>query len=291
MRGEWKLDSSTKLTGVFGFPVGHSLSPVMHNAAFQQCQLNFAYAAFPISPERLEEAVRGISALSFRGVNVTIPHKVAVMDFLDEIDEEALEIGAVNTIVNANGKLIGYNTDGQGFIQSLLEEVDQPLAGLSVTILGAGGAARAVSVSLARSGVKSIRIANRSLGKAEELARHLSARVIASACTLDALIEQGLADTNLLINTTSVGMYPHVGEMPIPEKILHAGLIVSDLIYNPLKTKLLQTASEIGATVHTGLGMFVHQGALAFQLWTGRQAPIPLMKDIVLHQLTDNLRR
>jgi shikimate dehydrogenase len=285
------LDSSTKLTGVFGYPIGHSLSPAMHNTAFRQCQLNFMYAAFQVKPEKLKEAVRGISALSFRGVNVTIPHKVAIMDFLDEINEEALEIGAVNTIVNEDGKLVGYNTDGQGFIQSLLEEMNRPLQGLSVTILGAGGAARAVAVSLARSGVSNIRIANRSLGKAEILAGHLSSRVSVSACTLDALTEQGLAKTDLLINTTSVGMYPHVDEMPIPEKLLHDRLIVSDLIYNPLETKLLRTASSIGAQVHTGLGMFVHQGALAFQLWTGRQAPIPVMKDIVLHQLTDQVRR
>lgn len=278
------ITSKTKMVGLFGHPVGHSQSPIMHNAAFREKQLNYAYAAFDISGENLGEAVAGIRGLGLRGVNVTIPHKVTIMPLLDEIDPLAKSIGAVNTIVNENGKLVGYNTDGSGYVRSLVEETGIDLSNQIVTMLGAGGAARAVAFTLAEQGVKEIRIINRSREKAQRLAEGLSSRVPAFAIE-QADAKQAIADATLLINTTSIGMYPNVDEMPINAEFLHTGLVVSDLIYNPLETKLLAKARELGNKTHSGVGMFVNQGALAFELWTGEAAPTELMAETVLRQL------
>jgi shikimate dehydrogenase len=278
------ISSKTKLVGLLGHPVHHSQSPIMHNTAFARKQLDYAYVAFDVEPEQLDEAVAGIRALGLRGVNVTIPHKVAIMPMLDEIDPLAKRIGAVNTVVNDNGRLIGYNTDGTGYVRSLIEETGLDLRERVVTLLGAGGAARAVAFTLAEQGVKEIRIINRSRERAALLAEHLGAIVPTSVVDPDQA-SRVIADASLLINTTSIGMYPHVDEMPVPVEWLHPGLIVSDLIYNPLETKLLRQAKQIGAKTHSGVGMFVNQGALAFELWTGEQAPSEVMREIVLQQL------
>ncbi|RKD23964.1 shikimate dehydrogenase [Ammoniphilus oxalaticus] len=277
------MNNQTVLTGLFGNPVSQSMSPNMHNAAFQQLGLNFAYMAFAVEHAQLGAAVEAIRALSIRGVNVTIPHKVAVMKFLDEIDAEALDIGAVNTIVNDGGKLIGYNTDGRGYVHSLLEETRVTLSDKRILLVGAGGAARAVGVSLAREGVKQITIANRSIERAVELADDLSRHVQSEPVGLGDV--QDLRQVDIVINTSSVGMYPNMGETPLPTDLLHADLLVSDLIYNPLYTELLNQARGIGAKVHNGLGMFVHQGALAFELWTENEAPLELMRKTVEQQL------
>ncbi len=279
------MNNQTVMTGLFGNPVAQSMSPAMQNAAFQKLGLNFAYAAFPIANENLQDAVKGIKALGFRGVNVTIPHKVEIMAYLDEIDEEAKEIGAVNTIVNDGGKLIGYNTDGAGYVRSLLQETGIRLDGKRALLVGAGGAARAVSISLARHGVKEITIANRSVDKAKKLAENAERYTEVKAIDLGSLSSSSLADTDLLINTTSVGMYPQVDDLPIPSEFLHSGLLVSDLIYNPMQTRLLKEAALAGASTHEGLGMFIHQGALAFKLWTGVEAPIDVMTNVVLEKL------
>ncbi|HJV44385.1 MAG TPA: shikimate dehydrogenase [Bacillota bacterium] len=282
------MDSKTVLTGIFGYPVGHSMSPLMHNAAFQALGLNYRYGAFSIPGHSLKSAVEGIRALGFRGVNVTIPHKVEVMEYLDEIDDEALQIGAVNTIVNENGKLIGYNTDGQGYVCSLLQEWETPLSGKKVVILGAGGAARAVAVSLARHGVKEMVIANRSVEKAQGLAEHVQNLVKASAISMEDLNRGKKLEVDLLINTTSVGMYPNIHNVPISLDLIHDGLMISDLIYNPLNTELLIKGKEVGAKTMNGLGMFIHQGSLAFELWTGMKPPVDLMKETVLKQLKNS---
>ncbi|WP_134700102.1 shikimate dehydrogenase [Ammoniphilus sp. YIM 78166] len=279
------MNNQTVMTGLFGNPVAQSMSPAMQNAAFQKLGLNFAYAAFPVANENLQDAVNGIKALGFRGVNVTIPHKVEIMAYLDEIDEEAKDIGAVNTIVNDGGKLIGYNTDGAGYVRSLLQETSFRLEGKRVLVIGAGGAARAVSISLARHGVKQIMIANRSVDKAKMLADRAARYTEAKAIDLDNLDSNTLSNTDLLINTTSVGMYPQVDDLPIPREYLHSGLLVSDLIYNPMKTRILKEAAQAGASTHEGLGMFIHQGALAFKLWTGNEAPIDVMRNVVLEKL------
>ncbi len=278
------ITSKTMIVGLFGHPVHHSQSPLMHNTAFAEIGCDFAYAAFDVPPERLEDAVAGIRALGLRGVNVTIPHKVAILPFLDEIDPLAQRIGAVNTVVNEDGRLIGYNTDGMGYVRSLVEETGIDLTKQVVTMLGAGGAARAVACTLAEKGVKAIRIINRSREKAERLAEQLHPLVEARALEPHEFAA-AVADATLLINTTSIGMYPHVDEMPIPGEWLHDKLVVSDLIYNPLETKLLRHARETGAVTHSGVGMFVNQGALAFELWTNREAPARLMRETVLRQL------
>ncbi|MGN7468557.1 shikimate dehydrogenase [Brevibacillus sp. SAFN-007a] len=279
------ITSKTQLVGLFGHPVSHSQSPMMHNAAFKEAGLGFAYAAFDVEPEVLEDAVAGIRALGLRGINVTIPHKVAIMPMLDEIDPLAKRIGAVNTVVCQEGRLIGYNTDGMGYVRSLVEETGIVLDKQIVTMMGAGGAARAVAFTLAEQGVKEIRIINRSRERAAVLAEHVGALVPTK------IVEQGegkdaIADSSLLINTTSIGMLPNVQDTPVPADWLHSGLIVSDLIYNPLETRLLREAQAVGATVHSGVGMFVNQGALAFELWTGTEAPTDIMREVVLQQLT-----
>lgn len=278
------MDNQTILTGLFGNPVAQSMSPNMHNAAFRKLGLNYAYMAFAVNHSQLRHAVEAIRALSIRGVNVTIPHKVAVMEFLDEIDTEALNIGAVNTIVNENGKLIGYNTDGKGFVRSLVEETKVSLVGKRILILGAGGAARAVGVSLAIEGVKEIIIANRSLDKANELSNHLS-RLAPSSIPMFLSECEDLKQVDIVINTTSVGMFPNINDTPISKEFLNSNLLISDLIYNPYETKLLSEGKEVGAKVHNGLGMFVHQGALAFELWTGHPAPLHLMRSTVEQSL------
>jgi len=279
------MNSKTIMTGVFGYPIEQSLSPIMHNQAFRALGLNFSYAAFAVAPDQLQQAVNGIRALGFAGVNVTIPHKVTIIPFLDEIDQEAEEIGAVNTIVNDGGKLIGYNTDGAGYVESLLEEWKVPLSGKRVMILGAGGAAKGVAVSLAKRGVESIFVANRSVDKAESLAKQLSQYTKSGSLSSDHLKAKDFEGIDLIINTTSVGMYPYEDNIPIDPSLLHPGLMVSDLIYNPIETKLLLEAKKIGACTHGGVGMFIHQGALAQQKWTGKQPPISLMMETVLDQL------
>lgn len=278
------ITSKTQLVGLFGHPVSHSQSPMMHNAAFSEKDLGFAYAAFDVDPDNLEDAVAGIRALGLKGINVTIPHKVAIMPMLDEIDPLAKRIGAVNTVVIENGRLIGYNTDGMGYVRSLVEETGIVLDQQIVTMVGAGGAARAVAFTLAEKGVKEIRIINRSRERAAILAEHVGTIVPTR------IVEQGegkdaIADSSLLINTTSIGMLPNVQEMPVPSEWLHNQLTVSDLIYNPLETRLLSEARAIGAAVHSGVGMFVNQGALAFELWTGQNAPTEIMREVVLQQL------
>jgi shikimate dehydrogenase len=279
------ITSKTQLVGLFGHPVSHSQSPLMHNAAFMETGLPFAYAAFDVAPHNLEEAVAGIRALGLKGVNVTIPHKVAIMPMLDEIDPLAKKIGAVNTVVNVDGRLIGYNTDGMGYVRSLVEETGIVLDKQIVTMLGAGGAARAVAFTLAEKGVKEIRIINRSRERAALLAEHVGT-IVPTKVVEQAEGKDVIADSSLLINTTSIGMHPNVSEMPVPTEWLHKHLTVSDLIYNPLETRLLKEARAIGAQVHSGVGMFVNQGALAFELWTGQNAPGEIMRKVVLEQLT-----
>ncbi|GAX89229.1 shikimate dehydrogenase [Effusibacillus lacus] len=268
------------LTGLFGHPVGHSRSPQMHNAAFAALGLPYVYVAFDVHPDRLRTAAESIRALGIRGVNVTIPHKVEVMKYLDRIAPEADMIGAVNTIVNENGVLVGHNTDGSGYVRSLLEETKLNLADAKVLVLGAGGAARAVVSALAMKGAGDILIVNRTREKGDELARRISSLCKAHSVTYDDLPEL-MQDVRLVVNTTSVGMYPQIEECPLDTSLLHEGLVVSDLIYNPLETRLLREARLRGAIPHGGLGMFVYQGAEAFTLWTSVEAPVAIMRKAI----------
>jgi len=277
------MNSDTVMYGVFGDPVRHSKSPVMLNRAFRETGINAAYAAFHVTPDRLGEAVKGIRALGFGGVNVTIPHKQAVMEWLDEIDEDARAIGAVNTIVVRDGKLIGYNTDGIGYVRSLAEETGFRPSGKRVLLIGAGGAARGVAFALAKERPAAIHIANRTKERALDLAAYIGRFTECSGHSLAELDDIPAAD--LIVNTTSAGMHPNVDEMPVDEgwmtRHVGAGTTVSDLIYNPLTTRFLKAAAARGARTHSGLGMFVYQGAYAFEYWTGRPAPTAAMREEV----------
>ncbi|MBW5444969.1 shikimate dehydrogenase [Cohnella sp. CFH 77786] len=281
------MDSNTVMYGVIGDPIGHSKSPLMQNRAFRETGVNGTYAAFRVKPERLGEAVAGMRALGFRGLNVTIPHKVDVMAYLDAIDEGAMAIGAVNTIVNENGRLVGYNTDGIGYVRSLKEEAEPELAGKKIVVLGAGGAARGILWALNRERPASLLVANRTWDKAKALADHLGegSGSIAKAIRWEELREACL-EADVVVNTTSVGMAPNVSETPVDPAWLKPGAVASDLIYNPLTTAFLQQAQERGCRIHGGLGMFVYQGAYAFEYWTGQPAPAAAMREEVLASFT-----
>lgn len=278
------MNSQTKLYGVFGNPISHSKSPLMLNHAFQETGINASYAAFHIQPGTLKDAIQGIRALQFRGVNVTIPYKVEVMAYLDEIDEGARVIGAVNTIVNENGRLIGYNTDGIGYVRSLCEETGLSLQGKKVLLLGAGGAGRGIAYALAKAGAELVWVSNRTASKADELVSYISGLTDAKSIAPEAIA--GIIDkVDLVVNNTSLGMHPNINEIPLNPDLLHNKLVVSDIIYTPMETLFLKEAKARGAITHGGLGMFIYQGAYAFEYWTGQDAPIPAMRQIVLNSL------
>ncbi|GIP39550.1 shikimate dehydrogenase (NADP(+)) [Paenibacillus sp. J31TS4] len=274
------IDTATTLYGVFGHPVAHSKSPLMLNRAFREAGINAAYAAFHVLPGMLEDAVRGIRALGFRGVNVTVPHKVEVMRYLDAVDPEAERIGAVNTIVNEQGRLTGYNTDGIGYVRSLKEETGFSPAGRRIVLVGAGGAARGIAFALAKEGPARLVLANRTAAKAESLAEDLSGLCASAGVSLDQAADE-LAQADLIVNTTLVGMHPHPDELPVDPSLLRAGQLVSDIVYTPRETALLKEARARGAAVHGGLGMFIYQGAYAFEYWTGTAAPVEAMRQAV----------
>ncbi|WP_273545583.1 shikimate dehydrogenase [Paenibacillus caui] len=276
-----KHDDGPLLLGVMGDPIKQSKSPVLHEAAMRELGLAGSYVPLHIRPEQLEAAVKGIKALGFRGVNITVPHKVNVMEFLDAVDEDARAIGAVNTIVNDNGFLKGFNTDGIGYIRSLKEEAAGDLSGSTVLVLGCGGAARGIIWALLKENPDEVIVANRTKENAERLAREWQSFGRLTACGFEE-IKDYTARADIIINTTSVGMYPNLNETPIDVGLIPEGIVVSDLIYNPLKTLLLQEAVSKGCRIHGGLGMFVYQGAFAFEYWTGRPAPIPVMRKAVL---------
>jgi len=276
------IDGQTRLVGVLGWPVEHTFSPAMHNAAFAALGLDWIYLPLPVPPERLESALPGLAALGFRGANVTVPHKQAVSRYVDDLSEGALAIGAVNTIVvREDGRTVGYNTDWRGFLASL-EETGFDSAGRRALVLGAGGAARAVVYGLARIGAQVV-ILNRTLARAKALLEHLAPAVPSSALAVRSLDASALAEeaarADLLVQTTPVGMWPHEGESLWPDSLpWPSHLVACDLVYRPRETELLRRARQAGAGVVDGLGMLVHQGGLALQLWTGQAAPLHVMR-------------
>ena len=267
------VDSRTQLYCVMGDPVVHSLSPGMHNAAFRKTGVNGIYVAFHVTD--LPASIAGIRALNIRGCSVTIPHKVAVMDLLDHVDPEAQRIGAVNTIVNEDGRLSGFNSDSPGAMAALLEKT--PVACRHVAVIGAGGAARALAHGVKANGGR-LTIVNRSDDKGRRLAGELNA----DFCPLADFSGVGI---DILVNTTPVGMSPHIDHMPVTHACLRPGMTVMDIVYTPLETLLLHAARKSGCTVVDGVAMFVHQGAFQFERWTGKKAPVQLMKKTVLTAL------
>jgi shikimate dehydrogenase len=268
-----QTDASTALYCVIGHPVLHSLGPAMHNRAFAAIDFNGAYVAFDVLD--IGSALMGLRALGIKGASITIPHKVAVMGGLDEIDETARAIGAVNTIVNRNGRLWGFNSDCPGAVAALKEKTE--VDGKRAALIGAGGAARAVGFGLVQAGAR-VTIFNRTMASAETLARELKVDFKA----VDAFDS---ARFDILINATPLGMQPNPQAMPVAAERLAPHLVVMDIVYNPLETRLLAAARARGCQTQDGVAMFVHQGAIQFELWTGRPAPLNLMRATVIEQL------
>jgi len=280
------ITGKTSLVGIIGDPVEHSLSPPMHNAAFRHLQMDYVYVPFHVRKENLAIAVVGAKALGMKGLNVTIPHKREVINYLDELDTAAELIGAVNTVKFDEKISKGYNTDGLGAVKAI-EEV-RSVKDKKIVILGAGGAARAICFQLLLNGAKNVLIANRTLENAcqlkEDLLRNFRAEV--SCIKLDKKLGEELKDADVLINTTPVGMHPHEHQKPIvSEEMIHQGLLVNDIVYNPLKTGLLTEAERAGAMIINGVKMLIYQGAIAFRIWTGINAPLDVFEKALMSEL------
>ena len=282
---------SSKRVGIIGYPIRHSISPIFQQAAFDYCSVDATYQAWEVAPDLLSDFIRGLRSPDTLGINVTVPHKEAVMSHLDHIDDWARTAGAVNTIVNEGAVLTGHNTDGSGFLRALEEHGHFSPEGRSVLILGAGGSAKGVALALARRGVASITIANRTLHRAQRLAelieKHGSFDSAHGRLRVEAipLVESGVtlaraaAGSDLLINCTTLGMKhgPSENDSPLPAKYIPSPALVYDLVYNPPETPLLREAARAGAATLGGLPMLVYQGAASFELWTGRKAPVEVM--------------
>jgi shikimate dehydrogenase len=272
-----------KIVGIIGYPLGHSVSPAMHNAAYRELGLDFEYIPFEVQPEDLPEALGGFRALHMAGFNVTIPHKERIVPLLDEVTKLARIIGAVNTVENQDGRLVGYNTDGPGFITALAEEAAFEPKGKEIVVLGAGGASRAVSIMLAEVGAKRVTVTDVDEYKGAELGEYL-ATLSKTRATFEKInstsLKELIAGADLLVNATPIGMHPNINESPLPEKVkLNKKTVVYDLVYNPAETKLIKTAQAAGCRAVSGLGMLVQQGALAFTVLTGEEAPLETMWD------------
>ena len=281
-----KINGKTKVCAIIGDPVGHSLSPVMHNAAFKELGLNIVYVAFPVKTNMLEDAILGARSLGLLGLNVTMPHKHAVIQYLNETDATAKAMGVVNTILNERGKLFGYNTDGKGAMIALQENRVDPE---EKKILLLGGAAKAIAFQAAQE-TDELGILNRTENKAKQLAELINktfgTKVTGRTLSAEVLKEE-LETTDILVNATSVGMSPDVNASPVPADLLHSGLCVMDIVYNPLETKLLKDAKIVGAKVVSGLEMLLYQGAVAFEIWTNCPAPVDVMKKAALSKLAE----
>lgn len=269
------MDARTALYGIFGDPVEHSLSPLIHNTLFAEQDLNAVYLAFRVEGQRLGLALEAMRSMGMRGANVTVPHKEEVVRYLDEIPEDVDRcIGAINTIVNRDGRLYGYNTDGAGFLQSLREDLGFDPASRAVLLAGAGGSARAVAAALAAAGAARILIVNRTLDRARGLAEYLSGYFPESDLEAVASTEEIAGEKlDLVVNATSLGMKPS-DPRPVDLAVLKGKFKVYDLVYAPPVTPLLRQAGDLGLTHCNGIGMLASQAALAFGLWTGRQAGV-----------------
>ena len=280
------VGTRTAVYGVVGDPVEHSLSPALHNAAFQAAGLDCVYVAFRVSPAQIGEAVAGARALGLRGLSVTIPHKSSILAHLDEVDELARWVGSVNTVVNRGGRLIGYTSDGHGALEAF-RAAGETTAGRKVVVLGTGGAARAIAFAICRDATPaSLELLGIEDAQRDALVADLSARTGARVAggRLDRL-ESVLRNADVLIQTTPVGMHPARDGTLVPAELLRADLVVFDAVYNPLCTRLLAEAARAGSRTIPGLGMFVHQAAVQFRLWTGVEPPLDVMERVVRSRL------
>ena len=286
MRSLNEINHNTKIIGVIGHPIKHSLSPMMHNYAFNKLDLDFVYLPFDIAAANLKDALKGMVALGVKGFNVTIPHKERIVDFLDELSDSAKIVNAVNTVVNENGKLHGFNTDVDGILKTL-EDYKDEINGNMVTVIGAGGAARSVIYTLINNfNVEKINIVNRTVEKAESLKDYFTSKMLFEKIKTYELAPPDVinvfAESKLIINASSIGMSPEEDDSPTSiVESFNSNQIVFDLVYNPRKTKFLALAESQGATILNGLKMFVEQGAKAFELWTNEKMPTEKISEIL----------
>jgi len=275
--------------GVIGDPIGHTLSPTIHNAAFNHLGLDFVFLAFHVKAVDLENAMRGMRGLGIHGLNVTMPHKSAVIGCLDEVDFTVRFLDSANTILNRDGKLSGFSTDGVGALKALLENGVE-LSRKKVLLLGAGGAAKAIAFALVQE-VGELAILNRSAEKAEELAEtlgHMFSQKVVGGALSSAAIKKNLRDSDVLVNATSAGMKPNLSQSLVAPEWLRSDLAVMDIIYNPVETKLAKDAKAAGAKVISGVEMLIYQGAESFEIWTGKSAPIEVMRKAALNKLSSS---
>jgi shikimate dehydrogenase len=279
------ISGKTKLYGIFGYPVEHTFSPGMHNAAFHKLHLDACYIPFSVSPENLGEATKALIPLGLCGVNITIPHKGKIITYLDELSEDARLIGAVNTIEIKDGKLIGHNTDGRGFLRSLRDNTGFNPRGKQIFIIGSGGAARAVGFSLALAGTKKIMFTDLDPVKAVALVTDITEKTgrLVEYVKHES-VAQSAAKAHCIINATPLGL-KRVDPLPIPRENIQKKHLICDLVYNPAETKFLQAARANGAKILPGIGMLLYQGVIAFEIWTGQKAPITIMRNALARQI------
>jgi len=284
------INTKTELLGLLGKPLEHSFSPKMHNKTYEENSMNYLYLPLEIEEENIEDVLKGIKHMKFIGFNVTIPYKIKIMKFLDEIDTLAKKIGSVNTVKITNGKLIGFNTDGSGFVKSLQIDSKIDVNKNKFLLLGAGGASRSIAMTLADKGAEQIFIANRTVKKAEELSEEINKKVRRCCSYVDINNVESMKKTtktvDIIINTTSLGMYPKIEGCPLDIDLLLKNHLVTDIVYNPVKTKLLREAENKGCRIQSGVGMLINQAAEAFEIWTEKKAPIKDMKEVINNLMT-----
>ena len=277
------ITGHTKTLCIIGYPVGHSMSPIMHNAQINELGLDYVYLAFEVPPDNLEKAVQGFRALDIKGINVTIPHKEAIINYLDEIEPISEKMGAINTIKNDEGYLKAKNTDAAGAKKSLID-AGFTIEGKNIVFIGSGGAARSIAYILSENAKKIVLtdiVEERAVSVAREITKNMAANVEGKLAS-DKVLADEIKHADLLINATPIGMHPKEGDSPISKDLLHQDLFVFDVIYNPTETQLMKEAAEIGCKTLSGLDMLINQGVIAFEWWTGKTPNSKLMKDKII---------
>jgi shikimate dehydrogenase len=272
----------TKLISLLGYPLKHTFAPQMFNETFKKLNMDYFYFPIEVENDKLEAVVNGIRCMNYAGFNVTKPNKVKILDYLDELDELAEKVGSVNVVAIRDGKLIGYNTDGIGFVQALVDETGMDLSRNTFFIFGAGGASKALSFTLAYQGVKKLYIMDKFDEVSTALVKDVNSKIreCAEFVAFDnAPVPQLLQKSNVMVNASGVGMYPYLENTPVDKKFLHKDLFVYDIAYNPLKTRLLLEAEEVGCKIMNGIGMAINQGIKGFALMTGMPEPTEIMKN------------